>query len=364
MPSDNTNKKNVSQLFCVVQLDFRQWTGMTVLSSEDFHLGDGGSLPPSEAIGDLGSKRICDPKLLKEFSQIKKRAVRLLEAHGVQDFGGYAIPLERSKQVLEQLQDLKDAYNDRKAEFVARYNESIEEWIAANPQFANNIRAGVIPREEVETRIYADFNVFKIQPVSEEQAAAFEAKVNSLGEKLIDSVVKTAEDLYRNSFLGRDFCNAKILSPLKKIRERLDGLSFLDSKIQPIVTMIDNTLRDLPKEGPYKGNEFVRLLACCVILADRNRIRDMCDVNGQAYAGLITDLNSTMDTPDLFAQAADDFDQFLLESEANEQTVEPASAPVIQQPENPNANSEDSVETVETVSMDDEFSDFWDDENQ
>lgn len=362
MPSDvNTNKKSSSQLLCVVQLDFRQWTGMTVLSSDDFHLGDGGSLPPSEAIGDLGSKRICDPKLLKEFAQIKKRAVRLLESYGVQDFGGYAIPLERSKEVLEQLQALKDAYNDRKADFVASYNESIEEWIAANPQFADNIRAGVISRAEVETRIYADFNVFRIQPVSDEQAAAFEAKVNSLGEKLIDSVVKTADELYKNSFQGRMECNAKILSPLKRIRERLDGLSFLDSKIQPIISMIDATLQGIPKEGPYKGNEFYRLMTCCLILADRRRIRDLCDVGGEGYTALLT-ANTHDDTLDLFTQEiSDDLDILLAQPERSEQSDVSAQNPVEPQFEVPKVTSE---EKVETANMYDEFSTYWDDDNE
>lgn len=59
------------------------------LRTED--LGAGVTLPPSE-LASLGSKKIINSDELKEFENLKRRAVRLLELNGVRFLGGYGLP--------------------------------------------------------------------------------------------------------------------------------------------------------------------------------------------------------------------------------------------------------------------------------
>ena len=64
----------------VVSLDVRIWSGRKKLRPED--LTTSGRLPPKDLVS-LGSKKIFDPKALKPFVDVKRRAETRCQAIGV-----------------------------------------------------------------------------------------------------------------------------------------------------------------------------------------------------------------------------------------------------------------------------------------
>ena len=161
--------KNLAKKLAVVLLDFRQcfrqWTGASVLREEDFRLGVGGELPPENVIRDWGSKCICNPDSLKIFAAIKRRAERLLSAHGVAFMGGTAIPMEKSQAVLEKLSAIADDYNQAREAFLADYDRQMASWLAENSEFSEQLAKALLTRDEVRQRIHAKFHVFKVSPL-------------------------------------------------------------------------------------------------------------------------------------------------------------------------------------------------------
>ena len=274
--------KNLAKKLAVVLLDFRQWTGASVLREEDFRLGVGGELPPENVIRDWGSKCICNPDSLKIFAAIKRRAERLLSAHGVAFMGGTAIPMEKSQAVLEKLSAIADDYNQAREAFLADYDRQMASWLAENSEFSEQLAKALLTRDEVRQRIHAKFHVFKVSPLSEgETLANFEEAEAGLGQTLLEDIAKEAQTLYLRSMLGKSNLVARNLEHFRKWRERLMGLRFLDNRLQSLIDEIDKFLVGLPVTGRLEGTDFYKACAMTLALADAKRTDMMKDVLSQ-----------------------------------------------------------------------------------
>lgn len=279
------NATNKAQRLCIIQLDFRQWTGAAAFSESDFDLGKDGNLPPKEVTASLGAKKLIDPVNLRQFAIIKDSAVRVLQLNGMPFLGGYAIPIEKSNEVLRLIEGYRQAYEQEKKDFLANYDKAVNDWCQANPDFAQSIRNSKRNIDEINRRIYADYHTFKIEALNDEQSVIMEKKITGLSGDLFNEVVKKAKDLWDASIVGRDEVNARIFAPLARIRDKVNSLSFLDSKLIPIVEMIDHELRTLPIHGPYRGEYFDRIKRCVGLLADSAKLTDYIN---QAHANLGT----------------------------------------------------------------------------
>lgn len=270
--------ERLADKLAVVVLDFRQWTGARVLEHEDFHLGVGGELPPENVIHDLGSKRICDPEHLKVFAMHKRRAERLLNNHGVPFMGGMAIPLDKSKQVLSALNDIANDFNRARDEFIVDYDRKLEAWLVENNAFATQLRNAVMSKQDVEKRINARFFVFKVSQLKSEDGAvdSFSQSEASLGDTLLDEIAKEATALYLRSFVGREWVFVKTLEKLRKWRERMLGLCFLNNRIKPVIDDVDAVLAMMPTSGRIEGELFYRLCTVVLYLSNPAQAKSLC----------------------------------------------------------------------------------------
>lgn len=262
---------------CIVILDFRQWSGTTVLRETDIKLGDHGKLPPKEVIAQLGQKNILDPKLLDRFNTIKARAIRFLQENGVNYLGGYAVPLEKAPEVLASLDGYVQEYEAAKADFIQRYDSLVDDWIRQNPDFAEELRAARKSRAEVDAKIYARYSAVRVQPIAEdEQVARFNADVDGLAERLLQMVAQTAGKLSLGTLKGKQV-PIRPVPTLRKISAKLKGLSFLDAGINPIVEMIDALLAKVPADGRISGPLFWETQAVVSVLADVQRMKAIAE---------------------------------------------------------------------------------------
>lgn len=310
-------EQRIADRLAVVVLNFRQWSGETVLMKEDFTIGDGGQLPPQE-VAHWGCKRICDPKELKVFSTIKQRAVRLLADVGVPFLGGMAIPLDTSDEILRQLDNFVIQYEKAKQDFLSRYDNIVSDWIAHNPGFSSELIQGSKTQSYVASRIKAEYNVFKVQPLSTD-ASNFSQAENGLGDKLLDEIAKTARELFKNSLAGKSTVTARVLNPIRTMRNRLMGLSFIDGTILPIVKTIDNTLSSIRPSGPYDGGDFHALNALVGILCDTDRMRQL---------SAVISAQSTSQNPSDFELSCTQETAQIEAEERSEAVVEPEPVPV------------------------------------
>ena len=261
----------------VIKLDATIWGGRKKLRKEDLILADGSVLPPEE-LASLGSKKIADPQELAVFNRLKKEAERVCLKAGTRFLGGFAVPEGSIGAIRDELDRIVLSFQAAKDDFLARYDQSVEDWVARHPDFSEAIRNAVEPVEAVAASLKLDYIVFRVaEPDASGPAASADEslgrKVGALSDTLFREVAQEANELLEDSLLGRATATRKTLNPVKRIRDKLDGLAFLDHRVQPVVETLDDMLGRVPKTGPLTGAFLQELLATALLLSDPDKIK-------------------------------------------------------------------------------------------
>jgi hypothetical protein len=264
----------------VVKLEASIWTARKKLRPEDLILADGSKLPPDE-LASLGTMRIVDRDKLSAFETLKRRAESLCLKTGVRFLGGYAVPVGAMPALLPELDAIQAEFDGQKREFIASYADSVDEWMSKYPDFAPAIGRHVDPVESVAARLAFDYVVFGIAKPkagagwdgSASAGGSLDRSVASMGDSLFREVAVDANALLDNSLLGKQSVTRKALNPVRRMRDKLDGLSFLDRRVNPVVETIDALLAAIPKKGEIKGPVFDRVLSVALLLSDADKMR-------------------------------------------------------------------------------------------
>ena len=315
------------QRIIVVVLEFTQWTGTRAMHEKDFTVGANGKLPPKAVARSLGMKAIIDTAHLRVFDNIKHRAEIVLENCGVKYLSGWAIPEEKAPEIFRELDALVDRYNVEKAAFLANYDAYISEWAAANPEFATRILEAKFSREEIERRISAGYEPFRVSPVSDEKASALEKSVSGLGNELISNVAQMSRAFFAQSFLGRERASKKTVSAVLKIRERLNGLSFISGAIAPLVAMIDQVVSQVPAEGYFAGEPFWKLATLVQTLGNEELLADIAAGRVKTDGLVVTQEEQATNCSESLQQTQLALDSSLLQEGASDPTPATAEEP-------------------------------------
>lgn len=254
----------------ICHIDCTIWSGRKKLRPEDFSLADGSRLPSKE-VASLGSKKICDPDALTDFERLKKEAQRLCEQVGVRFLGSYATPDQAIDQLVPELDRISGAFAQCKRQFLDDYDRVTAEWVAKHPEFADAIQRAIAPVDEVRQKLGFDYAIYRMQ--SADQAGHLDDKVGGMGNTLFKEVARDANELFERSVAGKQQVSQRALNPLKRLRDKLDGLSFLDHRAQPMVETMDSLFARLPKKGPVIDDLYHELVATILILSDQEKIK-------------------------------------------------------------------------------------------
>lgn len=272
---------NVLENVACIHLDVRLWSGQRQLRPTDLKLAAGSEIPPA-TLARLGSKRLCDPDALAPGVTYKKRAERQLDAVGVRFLSGWAVPLDRLDPVDAALTDLWRAADAWKRTFLADYDRLIQDWIAANPGWEDLIRRAVEPVERIRGRIRFGHQIFRAAPVAadavDDRNAGLATATARLGRRLLNDIARQAHALWLAYFLGRDQVTRRALRPLQAMGEKLEGFSFINPVVTPLVERIRLGLAALPATGPIEGNDLNAFAGLLFLLSDPDRMR----AHGQA----------------------------------------------------------------------------------
>jgi len=280
------------------------------LKKEDLVLADGSKLPP-EDLASLGSKRLLDPDRLTVFNRLKKEAERICLRVGTRFLGGFAIPSESAAGITLELERIAQDFASAKAEFLAGYDAAVTDWVVRHPEFAGIIEQAVDSVEFVSTRLSFDFLIVTVgvpEALPAEDLARLETKIGSLSEQMFYEISVEANHLIEQSLLGKDQVTRNALRPIRRIRDKLDGLSFLDYRVAPVIGTIDALLARIPGKGAITGSILQEILATAMLLADPDKTRRHGEgllaeqSHGMNDAGTEAE-DDLAETPDLLATA-------------------------------------------------------------
>src|SRR5690606_7695155 len=176
------------------------------------------------------------------------------------------------------LEQSKEEFQLEKQKFVQNYFDLVDSWAKENPDLESSIRESALSQAEVESKLGFDYQMFQINPLANEALnAKMNASVENLGTNLLAEVAKQADEFYKSYFLGRDQVGIRTQDTLRNIRNRLDGLSFLDSRINPLVGLLDQSLEVYKQAsgGRHVGQPFLmQVIGAILILSDVKRMEE------------------------------------------------------------------------------------------
>ena len=255
---------NLDGMVCIY-LDIRIWSAQRKLSLEDLKKVAPDQIPP-ESLARLGEKRIYDPARLKVFNTLKKRLLRAIESVGIHWLGGYAVPKDCADGIVRDANAIQAEWERLVSALVADYDLGLDHWCKENPEWSGIIRRAALSASEVRARFHFDFTLFNMKP-AEHHEAMLEAHDSAMGDTLIRETAKMAEDAWTASFSGKEKVTRKALRPLVTIRDKLDGLSFLDPRAGQWIGHIDAVLTGVPRRGPIEGVELDKIAGLLLRMA-------------------------------------------------------------------------------------------------
>lgn len=255
-----SNTINTLDNVVATSLNFSVWTGRKMLEENDLSLN--GETPPKEVI-NLGSKHTTDPKALKVFNTLKRRAERACLRVGIPFLGGYAIPADKADNLAKDLAGITAEYEAEKQAYLVKHESTQDEWIAQFPKYETILRKALTPVEVVEQRIKASFSMYRISSTSAVTSVetGLNNEVADLTDTLDADIMKTANRLAES--LANAICpNQTNVNGLKQLREKVEGLAFLNSKYRKLVQVIVHTENAMPigKLNPQDANVLSGLL--------------------------------------------------------------------------------------------------------
>ncbi|WGS84098.1 DUF3150 domain-containing protein [Methylomonas sp. UP202] len=245
------------------------------LKKEDLVLADGSKLPP-EDLASLGSKRLLDPDKLTVFNRLKKEAERICLRVGTRFLGGFAVPVESAAGITAELERIALDFAAAKTEFIAGYDAAVTDWVVRHPEFAGIIEQAVDSVEFVSTRLSFDFLVVSVglpESLPPVDVARLESKIGSLSEQMFYEISVEANQLIEQSLLGKEQVTRNALRPIRRMRDKLDGLGFLDHRVAPVVSTIDDLLARIPTKGAIEGSVLQEIMATAMLLSDPDKTR-------------------------------------------------------------------------------------------
>ncbi len=245
------------------------------LKKEDLVLADGSKLPP-EDLASLGSKRLLDPDKLTVFNRLKKEAERICLRVGTRFLGGFAVPVESAASITAELERIALDFAAAKTEFIAGYDAAVTDWVVRHPEFAGIIEQSVDSVEFVSTRLSFDFLVVSVglpDSLPPADVARLKSKIGSLSEQMFYEISVEANQLIEQSLLGKEQVTRNALRPIRRMRDKLDGLGFLDHRVAPVVSTIDDLLARIPNKGAIEGSILQEILATAMLLSDPDKTR-------------------------------------------------------------------------------------------
>ena len=255
-----------------IHLEITCWSGRKTLQPEDLGLTRA-SLPPGDLVS-LGDKTLIDPATLQVFTGLRAAARRACLAVGVRFLGGYLVPVTRAQPLLDRLDQFAGQFEEARRTFLAGFETRLDDWIQAHPGWSALLTAGRISRETVAGRLgFAVQAVQLADPTGAVQHPGLDRAVGGLAETLFRDVGVMAGEVLEQSLLGRTQVTRRALRPLVALRDKLDGLSFLDHRVRPVVGAIDDLLASLPRRGPLQGRDLEALIGFLSVVEQPARLK-------------------------------------------------------------------------------------------
>jgi hypothetical protein len=186
---------------------------------------------------------------------------------GTRFLGGYLIPDRLAAELQARAETLVAEAQADAERFLADYDWHIDAWCAAYPDWSVAIRNAVDPVERVRGQFRFRVQALRIESSTVVGADTLADDLNDVGATIFSEVEQLARGLER-AFVGQAALSRRALGTFRRVHEKLDALSFVDGRIDPVVQTIGQWLGRLPDSGPIAGQAFLEGWALMRLVSD------------------------------------------------------------------------------------------------
>lgn len=243
-----------------INLDITCWSGKKTLTAED--LGINRQALPPQTLVSLGDKQLIDPVELRAFSTIRNAARRHCLSVGTRFMSGYIVPAHKTKSLLDELTRLEKAFDAKRTAFLAKFDQLIADWTRQQPQeWQTMIQASLVPAMYVGNRLSYSVQAVQIGKPSVDVGGhgGADNAVSGLSGQLCHEINQIAKTTLEQSFAGKTTATRRILNPFKSLRDKVEGLAFIDSRLRGLVEEIDQMMSSMPSQGSIQELAMERL---------------------------------------------------------------------------------------------------------
>jgi len=257
-------------------------TGSKKLTPEDLGL-TASDFPPDE-LATLGSIHTCDPKSLQPFESKRNAQRNACLEFGTQIKGLFLVPDSKAHDVAAKLDEIDAEFYAYKRTFIDNFVVANSKWVS-KPEFKKweaVIKSKIHRVDYLEKHIQCGWHAFKPADIAtlpkkpgEEVSVlgtSFLDASSTVADSALEEVSVIAQAILRDSLTDdkgeKSEVTQKILSPIRRIRDKLDALSFADPKLVAVVRHINAVFAMLPQKGKLSGSDLILIRSLVVSLGD------------------------------------------------------------------------------------------------
>ncbi len=261
----------LSEQVVFININITCWTGKRHLQPEDLGL-DRQQLPP-ETLVALGNKCVIDPQEIQVFTRQRTAVRRECLAVGTRFLSGFIVPKEKAQTLLDRIAEMEEDFSTARAQFLAKFDRMMDDWVAAHPAWEQLIRDTGVTRDVVARRLSFAVQAFQIVVPPDVTHPGLANATAGLADTLFHEISQLARETLERSYLGKAAVTRRALRPLLTLQHKLEGLAFLDRRVRPLVQSIQRTLAALPRQGAIQDWDLQALIGLLSILEDPQRLK-------------------------------------------------------------------------------------------
>lgn len=248
MNQANQTNQTIFSKFVWVNPDISLYGGQISLGKTSLKTKD----IPKDLISEGGLKLVA-PSTFNPLQKHRTQVRTLLLESGQSFLGGYAIPVDKWKDIERSLNDIKTSFQKSVQTFADSWALNVQEWAEKenHQQHRDIIIASAPSSEVIKTRFSFEYSAAHFSPLQGSEAA-LEGQVKGLYSDIYKDIAKKAENAIRSYEADKSQISRKMRSTINSIVEKLKCLSFVSPKLAVTAKVISDYFEAVPM--PDKGN--------------------------------------------------------------------------------------------------------------